>query len=80
MEQNRIQGLHTYQGVPQWRIKKLIAVHSFFMSNLEGILIFFFFPVVGRRLFRNTVKILVEIVKFPAKVSGFFFGGFIGFL
>ena len=61
------------------RGKNLIAVHPFLMSNLEGILVFLHF-FVNSRLLRGTVKILVEVVQFPVKVSAFFFGSFISFL
>ena len=49
------------------------------MSNLEGLRIFIYF-FVGIFLFRSPVKILVEVIQLPAKVSDFFFGRFIGFL
>lgn len=72
-------GISTHIRVYHNRGKNLIVIHSFLMSNLEGILIFFRFPV-SSRLFRSTAKILVKIIQFPVKVSGFFFGRFIGFL
>ena len=71
--------ISTHIRVYRNRGKKLIVMHPFLMSNLEGILAFFRFPV-SSRLFRSTVKILVEVIQFPVKVGGFFFGRFIGFL
>lgn len=59
--------------------KNLIVIHPFLMSNLEGILTFFFFPV-SSRLFQIVVKVLIEVIQFPVKVSGFFLSRFIGFL
>ena len=51
----------------------------FLMSNLEGLGIFVNL-FVGSLLFWITVKILVEVIQFPVKVSGFSLGRFIGFL
>lgn len=59
--------------------QNLVGIHPFLMSNLEGILVFFHF-FVNSRLLRGTVKILVEVIQFPVKVSAFFFGSFISFL
>ena len=53
--------------------------YTFFMSNLEGLCVIIQFFVNSLR-FRIAVKILIEIVQFPVKVSGFFLGRFIGFL
>ena len=72
-------GITTHIRVYRNRGKNLIVIHPFLMSNLEGILTFFRFPV-SSHLFWSTVKILVEIIQFPVKVSGFFFGRFIDFL
>ena len=49
------------------------------MSNLEGLRIFVNL-FVGNLLFWIVVKVLVEVIQFPVKVSGFFLGRFIGFL
>lgn len=57
--------------------KNLIEIHPFLMSNLEGILCFFCFPV-NSCLFGSAVKILVEVAQFPVKVGNLFFGRFIG--
>lgn len=59
--------------------QNLVGIHPFLMSNLEDILFFFHF-FVNSRLLRGTVKILVEVIQFPVKVSAFFFGSFISFL
>ena len=72
-------GITTHIRVYRNRGKNLVVIHPFLMSNLEGILTFFHF-FVSSRLFLSTVKILVEIIQFPVKVSGFFLGRFIGFL
>ena len=72
-------GIATHIRVYRNEGKNLVAVHPFLMSNLKGILTFFPFPV-NSLLFWSTVKILVEVVQFPVKVSGFFLGRFIGFL
>ena len=62
------------------RGKNLIAVHPFLMSNLEAILAFVVFLVACCLRCRSPVKILVEVIQFPVKVSAFLFGSFISFL
>jgi len=59
--------------------KNLIVIHPFLMSNLEGILPFFRFPV-NSRLFGNAVKILIEFVQRLVKVSNLLFSRLIGCL
>lgn len=72
-------GIVTHIRVYRNEGKNLVAVHPFLMSNLEGILTFIRF-LVNSLLFWSPVKILVEVIQFPVKVSGFFLSRFIGFL
>ncbi len=53
--------------------------YTFFMSNSEGILALFLFFVNSRR-FWIAFKILIKIVQFLTKVSGFFLSRFVCFL
>lgn len=78
-EMKKHMGIVTHIRVYRNEGKNLVAVHPFLMSNLEGILTFFIF-LVNSLWFRITVKILVEVIQFPVKVSGFFLSRFIGFL
>ncbi len=59
--------------------QSLIVIHPYLMSNLEGILPFFRFPV-NSRLFGNAVKILIEFVQRLVKVSNLLFSRLIGCL
>ncbi len=61
------------------KVKNLVVIHPFLMSNLEGILTFFYFPV-SSLLFQIVVKVLIEVIQFSVKVSGFFLCRLIGFL
>lgn len=72
-------GIVTHIRVYRNEGKNLVAVHPFLMSKLEGILTFIRFLVNSLRLW-SPVKILVEVIQFPVKVSDFFLSRFIGFL
>ena len=72
-------GIVTHIRVYRNEGKNLVAVHPSLMSNLKGILIFIRFPI-NSLLLQSTVKILVEVIQFPVKVSSFFLSRFIGFL
>ena len=72
-------GIVTHIRVYRNEGKNLVAVHLFLMSNLEGLRIFIKFFVINL-LFWIAGKILIEVIQFPIKVSGFFLRRFIGFL
>ena len=78
-EMKKHMGIVTHIRVYRNEGKNLVAVHPFLMSNLDGILTFIRFPVNSLLLW-STVEILVEVIQFPVKVSGFFLSRFIGFL
>lgn len=72
-------GIVTHIRVYRNEGKNLVAVHPFLMSNLEGLRIFIKFFVINL-LFWIAGKILIEIIQFSVKVSGFFLSRFIRFL
>ncbi len=72
-------GIVTHIRVYRNEGKNLVAVHLFLMSNLEGLRIFIKFFVINL-LFWIAGKILIEVIQFPVKFSGFFLSRFIGFL